>query len=102
MSERGPGFLSGVLFGGLVGAALGVLFAPRSGDQTRQQLSTWRAENQASEAPESPLEELTSLGAGIVRGALGRLEEAREAARRTTELTEQELLQEWEQRKLGR
>jgi gas vesicle protein len=88
-----------MLLGGLVGAALGVLFAPKSGDQTRERLSTWRAENRTVEAPDSVVDELTDLAAAVVRTALERLEQAREAARQATADTEQELTQEWEQRK---
>src|SRR5262245_23873018 len=32
----GGGFVSGFLFGGLLGAALGVVFAPRAGEETRR------------------------------------------------------------------
>jgi len=34
----GGGFVSGLLFGGLLGAVLGVVFAPRSGEETRRMI----------------------------------------------------------------
>ena len=36
--SRENGFLSGLIFGGLVGAAIGLLMAPRTGDEMRQLL----------------------------------------------------------------
>ena len=39
MRDSGFGsFLAGVVIGGLVGAAVGLLLAPQTGDQTREQL----------------------------------------------------------------
>ena len=36
--HHGPGFFSGVLWGALVGGILGVLYAPKSGEETRKEL----------------------------------------------------------------
>lgn len=36
--HSGPGFMSGVFWGTLVGAVLGVLYAPKSGEETRKKL----------------------------------------------------------------
>ena len=47
--NRGPGFLSGLLLGGLIGVILGLLYAPQPGEKTREQL-------------QGRLDELTSLG----------------------------------------
>lgn len=50
------GFLSGLILGGLVGAALGMLYAPKSGEETRSELRErsmeWRdrAEDLAEDA----------------------------------------------------
>jgi gas vesicle protein len=38
-SQQGGGFVSGLLFGAAVGAALGVIFAPRAGADTRRQIA---------------------------------------------------------------
>jgi gas vesicle protein len=38
-SQPGGGFLTGLLFGAAVGAALGVIFAPRAGADTRRQIA---------------------------------------------------------------
>ena len=38
MADSGDNFLKGFLFGGIVGGALGILFAPKSGRETREEL----------------------------------------------------------------
>jgi gas vesicle protein len=38
MSNRTTDFLTGLLIGGLIGAALGVLYAPKSGKETREDI----------------------------------------------------------------
>lgn len=46
MSDRNHGeSLVAFLFGGIVGAVLGVLFAPCSGDETRRRVASWLDEN---------------------------------------------------------
>ena len=39
MSEKTNDFLKGVLIGGLIGAAVGILFAPKSGKETREDIA---------------------------------------------------------------
>lgn len=39
MSTRGSDFVKGMLLGGLVGAAFGILFAPKSGKETREDIA---------------------------------------------------------------
>jgi gas vesicle protein len=56
----GPSFFAGLLLGGIIGAVLGLLFAPQSGDKTREQLR-------------GKVDELASLGKSA-------WEEGREAA----------------------
>ncbi len=36
--NEGSSFLTGLLLGGIIGAVLGLLFAPQPGEQTREQL----------------------------------------------------------------
>lgn len=43
-NNSGEGIVS-FLLGGIVGAALGVLLAPCSGEETRRRLSSWLEEN---------------------------------------------------------
>jgi gas vesicle protein len=38
MSEKSSDLLKGLFIGGLIGAALGILFAPKSGKQTREDI----------------------------------------------------------------
>ena len=39
MSSRVDDFIKGLLVGGLIGAAIGILYAPKSGKETREDLS---------------------------------------------------------------
>ena len=86
--RRGPGFLFGVLMGGLVGAALATIFAPVSGQQARVLT--------AEKAPElwRRREDLAREGREKARGAIGgaraRLGEALEAAREAAQEAQQE------------
>lgn len=38
MSDRIEGFIKGILIGGLIGAAIGILYAPKSGKETREDI----------------------------------------------------------------
>lgn len=42
--NRGGEIIGSFLMGSLIGAALGVLFAPKAGKETREQLGTWMDE----------------------------------------------------------
>ncbi len=59
-NQPGGGFVSGLLFGAAVGAALGVIFAPRAGSDTRRQIA--------------------ESGKNLREGALRTYEQAREGA----------------------
>ncbi|MEA3307790.1 MAG: YtxH domain-containing protein [Elusimicrobiota bacterium] len=41
MADNGGDMFSSFLLGGIIGAALGVLFAPASGKKTRRQVNEW-------------------------------------------------------------
>ncbi|MCJ7522317.1 MAG: YtxH domain-containing protein [Dehalococcoidia bacterium] len=47
--NNGPNFFTGLLLGGIIGAILGLLFAPQPGEKTREQLR-------------GKIDEITSLG----------------------------------------
>jgi len=74
MSENGSDFLKGLIFGGLVGVAIGLLYAPKSGKETRDDL-TIRADEFISKAKEemekhreeydSALERIKKTGSSI-------------------------------------
>lgn len=59
-NQPGGGFVTGLLFGAAVGAALGVIFAPRAGADTRRQIA--------------------ESGKSVRDGALRTYEQAREGA----------------------
>ena len=54
--EKGSSFLDGLLFGGALGAALGILFAPQTGDDTRAVIKT--KVNEMSENSDQVVQEL--------------------------------------------
>ncbi len=39
MSDKGDKFFKGLIWGGIIGGVLGVLYAPKSGRETREELS---------------------------------------------------------------
>lgn len=39
--NNGGGIIGAFMVGGLIGAALGILFAPKAGKETREQLGDW-------------------------------------------------------------
>lgn len=57
MASKLDHFLSGVVIGGVVGAVIGVLFAPKSGKELREELGV-RADEMVSKAREEYLDKL--------------------------------------------
>lgn len=51
MSERSGDFIKGLVIGGLIGAALGILYAPKSGKETREDIAQ-KAEELVDKAKE--------------------------------------------------
>jgi gas vesicle protein len=75
MKRDDGGFLAGLLVGGLVGAALALLYTPRSGRENRQALLE-RAGALAGQRPEALLERSRSA----LRACFQRVAEAQQAA----------------------
>jgi gas vesicle protein len=66
MTERKPDplrglFLAGMMLGGAIGAAIGLLFAPRTGADSRQDFAEW-AEMLRARASDQPDEEEEQTG----------------------------------------
>lgn len=109
--SSGPGFLAGAALGVLLGGALGLLFAPRSGQQTRRELVA-RGAARSEEAsgsfgaeptegsPESP-GELLDLGVGALDVSFERLGQAYDAARQAAEDARAQMSNEWARTKRG-
>ena len=57
-SKKG-GFLAAGIIGGLIGAAMGILFAPKSGKETRKSLMRWA--QQMSEEVESQVKDAKEM-----------------------------------------
>jgi gas vesicle protein len=87
------GFVAGLVVGGLVGAALALLYTPRSGQETRRVLLE-RAAELSGQDPESLLER----GRGALRA---RFQEAAQEAQRTANETTLRLEAEYRSAKQG-
>jgi gas vesicle protein len=86
MSDRGIDFLKGLFIGGLIGAALGILYAPKSGKETRDDIAR-KAEElrvKAREEYELALEKSKK----VYEAAVKRLKEAEISAREKVEEVE--------------
>jgi gas vesicle protein len=64
--ERGSSFFEGLIFGAVVGFVLGVLYAPRPGDETREMLKE-KAHDLAKEA-RNLTEEAKAKGRDLLTG----------------------------------
>jgi gas vesicle protein len=92
--QGGPRFVAGAIVGGLLGAGLGVLLAPRSGEETRRLLSD-RASPTGDDEPETLVETL----AGALGAVYERIEQAYQSARLEADQAKARLSREWEQSK---
>ena len=91
---HGPGFLFGLLMGGLVGAGLATIFAPVSGQQARvltaeKAPELWRRRDELARGGREKAQ-------GVVAGARARLGEALEAAREASQEAQREALRRYE------
>ncbi len=89
-------FLAGFFIGTLMGAALALLFAPSSGEDTRQQIKEKGIElkERATELglDSSRLSELKERGEGLLEQQRTRFKEAVEEGKRAAERRKEELL----------
>jgi len=91
---HGPGFLFGLLMGGLVGAGLVTIFTPVSGEQARVHTAEkapelWRRRGELAQEGREKARE-------VAGGARSRLGEALEAAREATQEAQQEARRRYE------
>ena len=87
MSERTGDFIKGLLIGGLAGAVLGILFAPKSGKETREQIGKKTEEwmNKAKGEYEQALEK----GKKVYETAVNRLTPEEYSSRSTSGTTKE-------------
>ncbi|RPI79535.1 MAG: YtxH domain-containing protein [Desulfobacteraceae bacterium] len=86
MSERTGDFLKGLIIGSVAGAVIGILFAPKSGKETREQIAKKTGEwmNKAKEEYELTLEK----GKKAYETALHRVKHSEAAAGHKTSASE--------------
>jgi len=87
MADRGGGeFFAGLVIGGLVGAAMALVMAPQSGQQTRAQIRSVSLElkERANETLEEAREKAEAITADARRRAEEMMKEARERAEEIT------------------
>ena len=102
-TDQGYGLWPGLLVGGVVGFALGILLAPRRGAETREQLIEQAGDvmNQGMGAQVASVREVIQEGRDILREVLAEgkevLKEAMEEGRHASARTEAELRREYEQ-----
>lgn len=94
---RGPGFFAGFIVGGAIGAVLGLIFAPRSGEETREMLMEktdelrGRAEELSALAKASA-DELLELGKTVVDDQRTKVEQAIQASKEAADQVTTEML----------
>ena len=103
MSDEGRGaeFLAGVIIGGLIGAAVGLLLAPQPGDETRAQLREKGIElrervAELSEEARKKAEELHEEGRTAIEEQTARVKEAIDEGKKAATKKKKDLLEELE------
>ncbi|HEX7415997.1 MAG TPA: YtxH domain-containing protein [Smithellaceae bacterium] len=86
MSERNGGLLKGLIIGGLIGAVLGVLYAPKSGKEMREELAG-KTDDLLSKAKEE-YEKALEKSRIVSETAVKRLEELGSSAKEKVEEAE--------------
>ena len=71
MSEGIEDFIKGLLIGGLIGAAVGILYAPKSGKETREDICT-KSEELLAKAKEE-YQQAVDKGKKVYEAAVSRL-----------------------------
>jgi len=79
MSDRAGAFLKGLLIGGVIGAVVGILYAPKSGRETREDIGR-KAEELVAKAKEE-YEQALEKSRKTYETAVSRLKKIEEAAR---------------------
>ncbi len=79
MSDRAGDFLKGMLIGGIIGAVVGILYAPKSGKETREEIGR-KAEELVAKAREE-YEQALEKSRKTYESAVTRLKKIEEAAR---------------------
>ncbi len=107
MSDKnGTDFLAGFLLGAMAGTALALLFAPQSGELTRQQLKEQtvelkgRAETLSAQAREQA-QELAARGKIVLEERVAQLEEAVADGKKSADKTRKDLLGKLEEARSG-
>jgi gas vesicle protein len=86
MSERSGDFIKGLVIGGLIGAALGILYAPKSGKETREDIAQ-KAEELVERA-KAEYEKAVEKSKIAYESAIKRLKELELSAREKVEEVE--------------
>jgi len=79
MSDRAGDFLKGLLIGGVIGAVVGILYAPKSGRETREEIGR-KAEELMAKAKEE-YEQALEKSRKTYETAVSRLKKLEESAR---------------------
>jgi gas vesicle protein len=89
MAERDWDLVKGVVIGGLIGAAIGILFAPKSGKETRQDIAN-KADELLAKAKEE-YEKAAEKSKAAYETAIRRLKDAEGTAREKVEEIEEKV-----------
>ncbi len=89
----GSGFLSGLVWGSMVGAAIGLLMAPRAGDETRVLLR--EKTNELRDRAQQTAEETRTKATELQERSRSLVQENRERLARTAEAVKRSAQEAW-------